>query len=320
MQLFCLSRKFAYGAMLVCLAAGDRATAEVTVDRSERGAVAKIDGQPVAEYLIRSGHQPAVWPVIGPTGKAMTRSYPAGPLLPGEMNDHPHHHSLWFAHGNVNGRDFWTNHEQSHQDSEIRHREFVSIECGNVGRIVTRNDWITNGKKMLEDERRLVFGEDEFGRYIDFTVTLHASEGDVTFGETKEGTFAVRANGPLTVDARQGAHLTNSRGMMDGDAWGRFADWIDDYGPVDGEVVGIAIMSHPSNFRHPARWHARTYGLLAANPFGEGDFPQDDSQPKQGPKTLSQGQKLPLRYRVLLHTGDPKQAKIDEAYRKFIAE
>ena len=50
-----------------------------------------------------------------------------------------------------------------------------------------------------------MFGEDEFGRYIDFPVTLHASEGDVTFGETKEGSFGVRANAPLTVDSKQGA-------------------------------------------------------------------------------------------------------------------
>ncbi|MGD9637079.1 MAG: DUF6807 family protein, partial [Pirellulales bacterium] len=132
--------------------------------------------------------------------------------------------------------------------------------------------------------------------------------------------FAVRANGPLTVDANRGAHLVNSRGKMDGDAWGLFADWIDDYGPVNGEELGIAILSHPSNFRHPTRWHVRTYGLLAANPFGEGDFPPDGSEPKQGPKTLAKGEKLPLRYRVILHSGDPQQAKIGAAYKKFSAE
>ena len=108
--------------------------------------------------------------------------------------------------------------------------------------------------------------------------------------------------------------------MKDGDAWGMFADWIDDYGPVDGEDVGIAMFSHPDNYRHPTRWHARTYGLLAANPFGEGEFPKDDSQPKQGPKTLAKGEKLPLRYRVLLHTGDPQRRTSRQAYEKFIAE
>ena len=205
---------------MMVLASRQFAAAEVTVEHSEKGAVVKVDGKPFAEYLMRSGHQPAVWPVIGPTGKAMTRSYPAGPLLEGEMNDHPHHHSLWFTHGNVNGHDFWTNHEQSHQNTEIRHREFVATESGETGKIVTRNDWLNDGTKVLEDERTLVFGEDEFGRYIDFLVTLNATEGDVTFGETKEGSFGVRANAPLTVDSKQGAHLVNNRGHEDGNGLG----------------------------------------------------------------------------------------------------
>jgi hypothetical protein len=118
---------------------------------------------------------------------------------------------------------------------------------------------------------------------------------------------------------KRGAKLVNSRGQVDDKAWGTFAEWVDDYGPVDGEVVGVAMFSDPKNFRHPTRWHARTYGLLAANPFGEGDFPHDASQPKQGPKTIAKGEKLPLHYRVYLHAGDPTQANIESAYHAFTA-
>jgi len=306
--------------MLLVVCCARHATAEVTVERAEQGAVVKVDGKPFAEYRTRAGNQPAVWPIIGPTGKAMTRSYPDGPLLEGEMNDHPHHHSLWFTHGDVNGRDFWTEHKENALNSEIKHREFVELKSGDVGRIVTRNDWISDGVKVLEDERTLIFGEDEHGRYIDFAVVMTASEGDVKFGETKEGSFGVRANAPLTVESKQGAHIVNNHGHKDGAAWGMFAEWLDDYGPVDGETLGIALLSHPSNYRHPTRWHARTYGLLAANPFGEGEFPKDDSQPKQGAKTLAKGEKLPLRYRVLFHSGDAKEAGVQKAYDKFIAE
>jgi hypothetical protein len=99
-----------------------------------------------------------------------------------------------------------------------------------------------------------------------------------------------------------------------------FAEWIDDYGPVGGEVVGIAMFSHPDNFRHPTRWHARSYGLLAANPFGEAEFPPDDSQPKQGAVTIAAGERLTLRYRVLFHRGDPKTAEIQQAFRSFARE
>ena len=304
---------------LMLLVSRQFAVAEITVEKSKKGAIVKADGKPFAEYLTLSGHQPAVWPIIGPTGKAMTRSYPAGPLLEGEMNDHPHHHSLWFTHGDVNGHDFWTNHEQSRQNTEIKHREFVALEGGETGKIVTRNDWLSDGTKVCEDERTLIFGEDESGRYIDFLVTISATEGDLKFGDTKEGSFGVRTNAPLTVDSKQGAHIVNNRGQEDAKAWGMFADWIDDFGPVDGEVVGIAMFNHPDNYQHPTRWHARTYGLLAANPFGEREFPKDDG-PKQGVKTVAKAEKLPLHYRVLFHTGNPEEAGVQKAYEKFIAE
>jgi hypothetical protein len=77
------------------------------------------------------------------------------------------------------------------------------------------------------------------------------------------------------------------------------------------------MLSHPDNFRHPTRWHARTYGLLAANPFGEGEFPKDASAPKQGPVTIPSGDELTLRYRLLLHVGDPEQAGVAAAYQEF---
>lgn len=294
--------------------------AEVTVESSERGAVVRVDGELFAEYLTKSGHLPAVWPIIGPTGKAMTRSFPVGPLLPGEKDDHPHHHSLWFAHGKVNGLDFWTAPEitRDHKDNQIKHREFVTTEKdGDVVKIVTRNDWISEGTKICEDERTLTFGASDRTRWIDFAITIKASNGELKFGETKEGSFAMRASGPLTVDAKQGAHLVNNAGQMDGEVWGKFAEWIDDYGPVDGETVGIAMLNHPENLRNPTRWHARTYGLLAANPFGEKEFPKDANGLKQGEVTLAPDEELTLRYRVLLHRGDPDEADVAAAYKAF---
>jgi hypothetical protein len=293
---------------------------EFAVERTEKGAVVKMDGDVFCEYLTRVGHQPAVWPINGPTGKPMTRQYPMGALLPGENDDHLHHVSLWFAHGNVNGLDFWTAREVggSHHENHIAHRGFVSTEAGgDTAKIVTANDWISEGKRVLEDERTLTFGGDDNIRWIDFLVKLKAPDGDVRLGETKEGTFGMRVSGPLTVDAKQGAEIVNSRGQHNGDAWGMFADWVDDYGPVEGETVGIAIFNDPSNFRNPTRWHARTYGLLSANPFGDAEFPADDSAPKQEGITIAKGQQLPLHYRVLLHRGDPQAAGIAEVYKAF---
>jgi hypothetical protein len=316
--------------------------ADFTVERFDRGAVVKIDGQVFAEYLTHVGHQPAVWPINGPTGQPMTRQFPMGPLLPEEKDDHLHHVSLWFAHGNVNGLDFWTDRAKAaaHKDNQITHREFVTLTAQNgQAKIVSTNDWTSEGQKICEDERTLLFGGDDKARWIDFAIKIKASDGDLTLGQTKEGTFGVRVSGPLTVDvkedekndgalaaggssprtfgAKEGVSIVNSRGQHNADAWGMFADWVDDSGPVAGDVVGIALFNHPSNFRSPTRWHARTYGLLAANPFGDSEFPKDSFADPQKAVTIPNGQELALRYRVYLHRGDAETAKVADAYQAF---
>jgi hypothetical protein len=309
---------------IVCIrllaSAAPLCAADITVERSDRGAVVKVDGEVFAEYLTHMGHQPAVWPINGLTGQPMTRQFPMGPLLTDEMDDHLHHVSLWFAHGNVNGLDFWTDRAKAaaHKDNQITHRDFVTLaaESGQA-KIVTTNDWMSEGQKICEDERTLLFGGDENSRWIDFAIKIKASAGNLTFGETKEGTFGVRVSAPLTVDSKQGAEIVNSRGQHNADAWGMFADWVDDSGTVAGEPVGIALFNHPSNFRSPTRWHARTYGLLAANPFGDREFPEDSFAEPQKAITIPKGQELALRYRVYLHRGDAETAKVAEAYQAF---
>ena len=304
------------------MCASNSSAADVTVERSEKGAVVKIDGKLFAEYLTRSGHQPAVWPIIGPTGKAMTRSYPAGPLLAGEMNDHPHHHSLWFTHGDVNGRDFWRSNEESHQNNEIRHREFVTTERpATPAKIVTRNDWIDEGKKVCEDERTLVFGEDEFGRWIDFLVTITASEGrrDVRRNEGRRVRRARECGRSRSTRSR--AHTSSTaaaRTMTRPGACSPIGSTTTGRSTAKWSASPCSATPITSAIRR-AGTPART-ACLAANPFGDGEFPKDDSQPKQGAKTIPKGEKLTLHYRVLFHAGNPTEADVAEAYQAFAGQ
>jgi hypothetical protein len=100
--------------------------------------------------------------------------------------------------------------------------------------------------------------------------------------------------------------------------WGKRSNWVDYYGRVAGEDVGLAMFDHPSNLRAPTYWHARAYGLLAANPFGVRPFTGDRRQ--DGRYTIPAGDSLILRYRVLIHHGNPSEAGVAEAYRQFAAE
>lgn len=296
-----------------------RAPVRLAIRPSERGAVVEADGKLFAEYWTKSGHQPAIWPLYSPSGKPLTRSWPMGPLEQHEKDDHPHHHSLWFTHGDVNEFDFWAEPAADRPNTQIEHREFLRMEGGETtGTLATRNEWMADGKRILSDQRSWTFGADAQRRWIDFSVQLTASDGAVTFGDTKEGSFAVRVAGSMSVDEKMGGKIVNSRGLRDADAWGLAAEWVDYAGPVDDATVGIALFSHPQNFRPQCRWHVRTYGLFAANPFGARDFPP--GEPQQGAYRLEAGKTLTLRYRALLHDGTLSKAALSEAFDDYAAE
>jgi len=144
-------------------------------------------------------------------------------------------------------------------------------------------------------------------------VTVHASNGDLTFGDTKEGSMAIRLAETMRLKGKVGqGHIVNSNGVRDGDTWGKRADWVDYYGPVNGQTVGVAIFDHPQNPRHPTWWHVRDYGLFAANPFGERDFYNDKT--RDGSLSIEPGKPLRFRYRVVIH---PDGTDIAGLYKKY---
>ena len=306
-------------ALVACAAlfsSGYSAAAEITLKQHKGGVSVAIDSQGFTDYLTETGPKPILWPIAGPEGIAMSRAYPMKDV-PGEKHDHPHQRSLWFTHGDVNGVDFWS--EQPGHGS-IVHREYLKIEGGTDSAVIaTRNDWLdAKGKKVCEDERRLTFGVGAHGRTIDFDITLKASEGPLTFGDTKEGSMGIRVPTVMDVNSKKGGQIVTSEGLSDAAAWGKPASWVDYHGEVEKKAVGIAILNHPSSFRYPTRWHVRDYGLFAANPFGLKDFEQNDKL--DGSYAVQAGESLVLRYRFIFHTGDEKTAGIDQAFEEYAAE
>jgi hypothetical protein len=138
----------------------------------------------------------------------------------------------------------------------------------------------------------------------------------LVLGDTKEGTFAVRVVKAL--DSPPGRMVNADNATGEKNIWGKQSTWVDYYGRVGDEEVGVAVLDHPGNLRSPTYWHARAYGLLAANPFGVSYFARNRRQ--SGAYTIPAGSSLVLRYRVVIHRGDPVQAGIAEKYRRFAAE
>jgi hypothetical protein len=288
--------------------------AALTVWEEDQDVVIAWQGEDFATVHTDAQPRPYVWPLVAPGGVAVTRNHPMG-AREGEQHDHPHHQSLWFAHGDVNGFDFW--HGRDRRERIVREEAETRYLAAGVVEVDASYRWqVDDGDVVLREQRVLRFEDRGDHRTVDATITLRASDGDVTFGDTKEGTFALRLHPALRVEGKLAAGvLSNSEGDAGKAAWGKRARWLHDQGPVDGEPVGVAIFDHPDNLRHPTWWHARTYGLVAANPFGVHDF---ERQPAgAGDLVLAQGDELTLRYRVVMHRGAWTAERVEQEWRRW---
>lgn len=241
----------------------------------------------------RTSRGPILYPVNASGGGQVVRGHPMD-TREGEATDHPHHRSLWLAHGDVDGHDFW--HDPDAR-VELISEELLLSDCEHaIVRWHAR--WIADGEAVLDEHRTMTFRATADTRWIEFDITLTPVGESVTFGDTKEGFFAIRLAPSLKVDGGPTARgrLENSEGFTDRAAWGRRSDWVLAEGPLDGRLVRVRISDHESSFRHPTWWHARTYGLVAANPFGVRAFEGADAAP--GTAVFTKDTPLHLRYTV----------------------
>lgn len=296
-------------------------------NRDSREIAVEIDGKPFAVFHVGpETNKPYVAPIHAASGTIVTRGFPME-VIEGENQDHPHHRGLWFTHGEVNDYDFWANEDGQKGvgkgKGKIVLRKVNKASGGKTsGEIDATFDWNIEGKPVLAESRRMVFRGDGKLRVIDLDITLKAVQ-KAHFGDTKEGTFAIRLAAELeeaqpkkiAAPKRTGRMVASTGKEGEKQVWGTRAEWVDYYGTIKGEPLGIAIMDHPGNPRHPTYWHSRAYGLFAANPFGVADFERDKS--KDGAMTLEPGQSLRFRYRVVIHPGDTASADIAGLYKKY---
>ncbi len=280
----------------------------------------EINGELFTEYIFRGTNHVYYYPVLGPGGLPMTRNYPMRTDVPGEEMDHPPQRSLWSSHGAVNGVDFWS---ETAKAGKILHERFLEVKGGPAeGVIRSENRWVAaDGKVVCTDERRFrVYARPNTERLFDFEITLKApKDRDLLLGDTKEGSMGIRIAETMRLNRgkkeKGQGHIVLSTGLRDNDTWGKRADWCDYYGPVSGQVVGIAIFDHPSNPAHPTWWHVRDYGLFAANPFGVHDF--EKKEPGAGNLNVPAGQSVTFKYRFYLHRGTETEARVAEHYQEY---
>ncbi len=312
-----------YGIGLVSLFAC-MCTAQVDIKHTQKGELAiDIDGTPFSEFHFgEENAKPFLTPLRTPDGTIVTRRWPMDQVAT-DSHDHPHHKGLWVGYGSVNGVNFWEVEAASvpsQGNPQVKGK--VALEHGpeirsggGSGTVSATFAWLDPAHgKVLEEKRQMTFYSDPNVRAFDVNDTLTAVR-DVHFDDTKEGFFAIRLADSMI--EKNGGVMTNSAGEQgEKNVWGKRADWVDYEGNVSGQKVGVAIFDNPGNFNHPTRWHARAYGLFAANPFGLKDF--DPKSSGTGGHTLKSGESMRFRYRVVIYDGHVTSEKVASWYSEFV--
>lgn len=319
-------------AVAACLPALTSHAREETASVSAKVGKSKIDFE-VGKQLVTTYRfdekqlKPSFYPVYVMPGVEITEDGP---------KDHVHHRSIWFCHGdvvpdglelkdkikNVKGVDFWSENKLAGKIVCVKVEE-PKVEKDRVS-VVTKNEWQTrDGKKVLEETRTITFRNLGPNRnLIEIVADLLASDYALEFADTKEGSMGIRIKNTIQVDRKMGGKMTNAEGKENQKGcWGMLSAWCDYSGPVGNDkTAGLAIFADPKNSIDTA-WHARDYGLLAANPFGRekhAAFPARKGNNEA--VKLEKGKHLKLRYGVYLHAGDVKEGKVKEAYETFAAQ
>ena len=286
-----------------------------------------IDGKLFTSYWWPdSVYKPVLYPVFTPAGTPVTRGFPINPRE-GERRDHIHQVGNWLNYGNVNGYDFWGNGSEGKRNvkgGQIKHIGIQKMQGGSgEGSLLTKASWIDpQGKELLAETTEFHFIAKGSTRIIDRITTLTASGEAVTMKDTKEGSFGIRVARQLELPSKEDVTLTDSKshpttvkktsnegvtgnyksseGITGEAIWGKRAKWMDLYGTIGNEKISLVIADHPKNLSYPTYWHARGYGLFAANPFGLKDFTEGKQELNY---IIPAGKSLTLRYRIILSSG-----------------
>lgn len=306
-----------------------------------------IDGELFTAYIYPNTiKKPVLYPLKTSKGTKITRGFPLEPT-PGERVDHPHHVGLWFNYGDVNGLDFWNNSDSIKVEKRdgygtIVHSDITKVESGNdKAELSVVMNWNTpDGETLLVEETTFVFRADGDERTIDRITKLTAQDKEVDFKDNKEGVIAIRvtralehpsdkpevftdANGlatsvPTLNNEGVNGWYYNSRGDEGGDCWGKRAEWVNLTSSIGDEDISVVMMDHPSNVGYPTYWHARTYGLFAANPLGQKVF--SDGKEELNFK-LDPHESTTWKHRILIVSGSKLNKEIlDTKFKEFSNE
>jgi len=315
----------------------------VTPNEAARRVDVSVGGAPFTSYIWPERlRKPVLYPIRSAGGTLVTRGWPLDPR-PGERVDHPHHVGLWLNYESVNGVDFWNNSDALKPDDAAKmgtifHRRIVSSKsAADRGVLVTEMDWVLpSGKTILHERAQFAFSGDSAARRIERVSTLTALDERVVFADAKDGMLGMRvarqleqpSNEPQVYTDISGrattvpvmdntgvtGEYTSSEGKKGDAVWSTRGRWTMLTGKIGDEALTIAILDHPKNPGFPTYWHARGYGLFAANPLGEKVFSNGRETLNF---TLEPHGSATFRYAVVVLEGAATKEQIEREYNAF---
>lgn len=261
--------------------------------------VVSVAGKLFTEYLwLANEKYPYFFPVNGPrTGRSVTtRREP----------QYPHHSSLFFGCDRVNGGNYW---QEGLERGRIVSQQVRLVRAAGP-QVVFEQDcrWERPGAEAPFDDHRVIAisAPSADVRWIDFDIMLTA-RATVRIEKTNHSLFSARMAPDLSV--KGGGILVNAQGDQgEKGTFGKPSAWADYRGTRDGETEGLAILCHPANPGFPPPWFTRDYGFFSPTPF---------FWPANGATDLARGEKLRLRFRVVIHAGAPTVAELEAGFQKW---
>jgi len=264
----------------------------------------QIDGREVARYWFGDGPRPFVFPIVGPSGRSLTRmGHPRDPI------GHAHHDSFWVSHQSVDGENYWEDGPAA-RIVPLRRLEFHDGDA--EARMIAANEWVGgDAKAHMVDRRRMTVHPLENGEWL-FVLDLQLEAPDdrpTVLGQTPFGPVGVRMAKTIGVNDG-GGRIRNSEGNEDeqgpNGCFRKPARWVDYSGPITRDAAeGITLFDHPTNPGHPSPFHVRRDGWMGV------------CLTLNAPRTIQPGAPLLLRYALYVHRGVPSREAIDAVWSEF---
>lgn len=316
-----------FGTLISLAYAQKKQAISVVQDQVHQEVVVQVDGLPFTAFIYSKNlEKPTLFPIIAANGETITRGFPLAPRAK-EPTDHPHHIGLWMNYESVNDLDFWNNSSviapaKKSKYGWIKTTAITETKSGETGVIKYTADWSDIRQHViLKEHSTLEFAATAAYRIIDRTTTLTAAE-PVSFTDVKDGLLGLRVAHELELPSKEERKFTDAHGEVttvkgnddqtvtgnyltsenkQGDSvWGTRGKWCMLYGQKGKDTMSIVMIDHPDNIGYPTYWHARGYGLFAANPLGQKVF-------SNGAEALNlqleTGKSITFRYRVVIASG-----------------